>query len=324
MSDSFTVPDDIANQRLDRVLVHIPSVGSRSRARKAIETGKVSMDGEPVAPEAGPNPVPAGAVLSVNWNQPGTSWNRARANKELTEAGLVVLYQDRHVVAIDKPPGLLTDTATRQQARERDSVRKRLHAWLTAQGDAANIVHRIDRDTSGVVLLARNDDAADSLRSQFRERRPERVYRALVWGAPEEGEWVDWMAWDRRHRQQMPTEEGQEGASRGVCHARIVHRFGRLASEIEVALESGRRNQIRLQAKLRGSPLLGEVQYRREDWAPPVNIAVPRQCLHASRLTVRHPDTHKPLTVEAPEPTDYQKVKRTLQALADAHDKTHR
>jgi 23S rRNA pseudouridine1911/1915/1917 synthase len=264
--------------------------------------------------------VPAGVTVSVGWNARGTSWNRAKARDVLEESGLRILHQDAHIVAIDKPPGMLTDTATRKQARERDSVRKRVHAWLTNQGQAAYIVHRIDRDTSGVVLVARDAATADDLRNQFRERAPLRRYRALVWGVPEPGHWVDWMSWDRRHRRQTPRKESASGASRASAEARVLEAWGTGASEIEVTLESGRRNQIRLQAQLRGCPLVGETQYIDEDHRPRWRIEAPRQMLHAEVLEVRHPVTGKRLRVEAPLPRDYTRVQASLRSRAPTDD----
>jgi Pseudouridylate synthases, 23S RNA-specific len=168
MPDTFSVPDDRAGQRLDKFLADQPAVGSRKKARQAIETGKVTLDGAPVPFDGASQKVRAGSTVAVHWNRPGTSWNRAKAHRGLADVGLSILVDDPAVVAIDKPPGLLTDTATRKQARERDSVRRRLHDWLSAQGQGAHIVHRIDRDTSGVVLVARRPDAVEALREQFR------------------------------------------------------------------------------------------------------------------------------------------------------------
>lgn len=314
--DCYRVPPAQDGWRLDKLVAQVPSVGSRSRARDAIETGKVRIDGEPASPRAGAEPVQAGTMLSIAWRAAGTSWNRAKAEKVLEAAGLRILHQDDDIVAIDKPPGMLTDTATRQQARDRDSVRKRVHTWLTAQGQAAYIVHRIDRDTSGVVLVARTPDAAEDLRTQFRERAPLRRYRALVWGIPAAGHWVDWMAWDRRHRQQMVRPENAPGASRASAEARILESFGTGASEIEVTLESGRRNQIRLQAWLRGSPLVGETQYVDREKRPWWRIDAPRQMLHAEALEVRHPRTGARLRVEAPLPADYTRAQHSLRSRA--------
>ena len=318
--DQYRVLPSDDGARLDKLVARIPSVGSRSRARSAIETGKVRIDGSPADPRGGALPVGTGAMLSVEWTARGTNWNRAKAERVLEDAGLAILHQDDHVVAINKPPGMLTDTATRKQARERDSVRKRLHEWLTHQGQAAHVVHRIDRDTSGVVLLARDASSADDLRNQFRERAPLRRYQALVWGIPDTGMWVDWMSWDRRHRKQVVRKESASGASRASAEARVLAEYDRFASEIEVTLESGRRNQIRLQAQLRGCPLVGETQYIEPGFRPRWRVQPTRQMLHAAVLEVRHPSTGRRLRVEAPIPADYERTRAALRNRSGAPD----
>src|SRR5690606_13910327 len=114
--------------RLDRWLAEQPSVGSRRRAREALESGKVSVDGRAVGPEEGGLPVPAGAVVEIDWNRPGTSRAATSATRRLQGAGLRIVFEDPLVVVIDKPPGLLTDTVGSGQAG-RHSVLKRLRDW---------------------------------------------------------------------------------------------------------------------------------------------------------------------------------------------------
>ncbi|MFT7518056.1 MAG: 23S rRNA pseudouridine1911/1915/1917 synthase [Kiritimatiellia bacterium] len=296
--------------RLDKVVAALSSVGSRSRAKRAITTGKVDIDGQVCH-----NPgimVEAGSTVSVHMNRPGTSAERHAGNQGLVDAGLEILFADDHVVAVNKPPGLLTDTASLEQHRHRDSVRKRLRAWLRARGQLARVVHRIDRDTSGVVLFARTEQAEARLRRQFRERRPERVYHALVNGVVEweQDRWVDQTRWHKGRRILECVYQKTPGAVETISHVTVLRRFHG-ASEIEVRLTTGRRNQIRLQAQLRGHPLVGERLYIEPGYRG-LRVAE-RQCLHAARLVVLHPHTNEPLTVTAPKPADWLDVVRTLQ-----------
>ena len=136
---AFTVEEP---DRLDKVLAARPDVGSRRRAREAVETGKVTVDGE-ICREAG-LPVEAGQTVEVHWNRPGTGKAVQKAKQELRDAGLSIVYEDEHLVAVDKPAGLLTDTASQEQHRTRDSAYKRLRAWLRTKGDRPRTVHRID------------------------------------------------------------------------------------------------------------------------------------------------------------------------------------
>lgn len=299
--------------RVDRVVAAVPSVGSRRRARQAIETGKVRLDGRILGLDDVSRPVEAGARLEVDWDRPGTSRRLVAAKKALVAAGVDVLWSDEAIVAVDKPAGLLTDSATREQYQREDSLRKRLAALLRAEGDAVRIVHRIDRDTTGVVLAARTEAAEAALLAQFHRQEPVRVYRALVHGEPRPGTWEDWMAWDRARRLQVPTRPEAPRAVLARAEVALVERFGDVA-EIEVRLVTGRRNQIRLQAMLRGCPLVGERLYVPEEWDPRGRIRFHRQALHAWRLGVRHPTTGAPIAFEAPFPTDIEELRGALRA----------
>lgn len=302
---------EVAGERLDQVLAALPRVGSRARAKRALEGGKVTVDGASVDLGAAGRRLPTGAVVEVDWDRPGSSLARVRGKRKVAAAGIRILHEDPDLVAVDKPVGLLTDTATAQQQRERDSLRKRLTPWLRAAGGRAFIVHRIDRDTSGVVLLARNEEVAERLRAQFRARTPERVYLAVVEGVPSrsEGTWEDPMVWDAPKRIQRRCAPDDPDAFVARAHYRVVEAFSG-AALVEVRLETGRRNQIRLQAQLRGHPLIGERLYRSPD--QPARVSFPRQALHARKLAVVHPKTGTRVEVEAPLPSDMARLLRSL------------
>jgi 23S rRNA pseudouridine1911/1915/1917 synthase len=295
--ETFPAP---TTDRLDRLLAGRPSVGSRARARAAIDSGKVDVDGAICR-----NPsrvVPEGARVALAWNRPGTGREARKGSDGLRDAGVRILHADEDVVAIDKPPGLLTDTASLEQHRTQDSVYKRLRAWLRPKGDRPFTVHRIDRDTSGVVLFARNERAEANLREQFRARSPERVYRAIIVGRPllSIETWRDHTRWNKGRLILEIVPETAPGALETISDVREVRQLGGL-TEIEVRLTTGRRNQIRLQAAVRGLPIVGERLYVDRPTGPPA----PRQLLHARRLGVIHPRTGAPLVVEAPLPPDW-------------------
>lgn len=309
------VPPELEGARLDRVVVDLPDVGSRRRARQAIETGKVSVDGRVCGgPEAGMK-LPAGARVSIAWGKPGTGRLKHQARKGLAEAHLELLYEDEWLLAVNKPTGLLTDTASRHQSMYSDSMRVRLQRYLRAQGDPVYVVHRIDRDTSGIVLAARTEPASKELRRQFRNHLPERCYLAVVHGVPEpvEAEWTDWMAWEPAKRIQRATAPEIEGSVQARTRMRTIAQFGRYAALIELRLHTGRRNQIRLQAQLRGHPLMGEKLYLPEDWKGPSRPLIHRQALHALSLEVSHPRHRKPILFEAPLPPDMLQLLEVLE-----------
>jgi 23S rRNA pseudouridine1911/1915/1917 synthase len=207
------------------------------------------------------------------------------------------------MIVVNKPAGLLTVPLERRTGAP--SVQEQLATFLRSHGKRRPlVVHRIDRDTSGLVLFATRADAQRRLRDQFRRHEPERVYLAVVYGhpSPSIGRWQDHLVWDNRSLIQKETHPRDPRGVAAESEYRVVERF-RDASLLEVRLITGKRNQIRLQARLRGHTLVGEQRYvfGPETLRP---IEFPRQALHAARLAFRHPETDQALRFEAPLPAD--------------------
>lgn len=299
--ETFTVEQP---GRLDAALAARASVGSRKRARDLIARGKVSVAGAPAADAA--HPVAAGARVVIAWNRPGTTAAVARGRQVVRDAGLRILHEDAHLVAVDKPPGLLTDAATARQRRDRDTVRKRLDTWLHAHGQRAWPCHRIDADTSGIVLFARDEATQRRVRDLFAAHVPERVYLAIVEGVPDgaSGTFEDWMAWDPHRNRQLVATAHTDGAVFARAAWTVVQRAGP-ATLLEVRLHTGRRNQIRVHLQRRGIPLVGETQYLPEGFTP--RLRARRQALHATRLSLPHPHGGT-LTVTSPLPPDLARL----------------
>ena len=194
------------------------------------------------------------------------------------------------------------------------SVYSFLERYLRAQKRRPFVVHRIDRDTSGLVVFAKDPRTQQALKKQFIHRDPERVYLALVYGrpAPDRGTWRDHLVWDRKALIQKRTHPRDPQAAEAVCAYHVVEAF-RDTSLLEVRLETGKRNQIRIQARLRGHTLVGE---RRYVFGPDAlrPIAFPRQALHAYRLTFRHPVDGREMRFEAPLPVDFSRLVARLRA----------
>ena len=185
------------------------------------------------------------------------------------------------------------------------SVYDHLERYLRPQRRRPFVVHRIDRDTSGLVVFAKDPRTQQALKKQFIRRDPERVYLALVYGHPEpqRGTWRDHLVWDRKALIQKRTYPRDPQGTEAICHYRVVDAF-RDTSLIEVRLETGKRNQIRLQARLRGHTLVGERRYvSGPDAVRPIDF--PRQALHAQRLAFSHPVDGRELRFEAPLPADF-------------------
>ncbi|RPI52804.1 MAG: RNA pseudouridine synthase, partial [Acidobacteria bacterium] len=176
------------------------------------------------------------------------------------------------------------------------------------------VVHRIDRDTSGVVLFAKDGRTQAALKQQFRERTPERVYLAVVYGCPKpaSGTWRDHLVWDERALIQKETHSKDPRAAEAISQYTVIEAF-ESTSLIEVRLTTGKRNQIRIQARLRGHTLVGEARYV---YGPEHLRPVPftRQALHAWRLSFHHPVERRPMSFEAPIPADFKKLLASLRS----------
>jgi 23S rRNA pseudouridine1911/1915/1917 synthase len=213
---------------------------------------------------------------------------------------------------LNKPAGLLSVPLPRKQ--DEPSVYGHLERYLRPQRRRPFVVHRIDRDTSGLVVFAKDPRTQQALKKQFIHREPERIYLALVYGHPEprNGTWRDHLVWDRKSLIQKRTHPRDPQGTEAVCDYRIVEEF-RDTSLLEVKLQTGKRNQIRIQARLRGHTLVGE---RRYVYGPDAlrPVAFPRQALHAYRLAFRHPVDSREMRLEAPLPDDFSQLLARLRA----------
>jgi 23S rRNA pseudouridine1911/1915/1917 synthase len=288
--------------RLDRFLAGPERLGSRSKAADALQRGKVFLNDAEMSPRDGGRRLSPGDVVRIWIDRPGSAHRRTTRTARTGE--IDVLYEDDVLIAVNKPPGLLTVPLPRQA--DRTSVQEILGEHLRTRGRRrALAVHRIDRDTSGVVVFATRRDAQERLKEQFRGRAPERIYLAVVYGAPapEQGSWRDTLAWDPEELIQRRGDPADRRARDARSDYRVVERFGS-ASLLEVRLVTGRRNQIRIQAGLHGHPLVGEQQYAaRADAIRRIDFS--RQALHAFRLALLHPLSGQRLRFEAPLPHDF-------------------
>lgn len=302
LADShWTIASDEAGVRLDKFLADTQRLGSRGRAVAALERGKVFLNGAEVTMTHAGARLSQGDTVRVWMDRPRSARRQERA---VDTGALRILYQDEALLVLDKPSGILAVPLERR--RDAPSVYDRIEDHFRSHGKRRPfVVHRIDRDTSGLVVFARDARAQQALKDQFRRREPERVYWAVVYGHPHpaEGTWRDRLVWDRKALIQRETHPHDPEGKDAVSDYRVLEAF-RTTALIEVCLQTGRRNQIRLQARLRGHTLVGE---RRYTYGPDSlrPIAFPRQALHAYRLTFRHPIGGRLLRFEAPPPADF-------------------
>lgn len=306
----FAVGADEAGLRLDKFLAASDRLGSRSRAVAAIERGKVFVNDDEASAADSARRLSARDRVRVWMDRPGSSKRRPAPH----QAGdLNILYEDDDLIAVNKPPGLLTVPLERKAGAESvfDQVDRHLRSHRTRR---PLTVHRIDRDTSGVVVFAKHAAAQAVLKQQFLRHEPERVYQAIVYGhpTPPSGTWRDTLVWDQRSLIQKETHPRNPRGQEAISEYRVVERYGD-TSLMEVRLVTGKRNQIRIQAQLRGHTLVGEQRYifGPADMRP---IDFRRQALHAARLTVSHPITGRALTFEAPLPQDLTELIAALRA----------
>jgi 23S rRNA pseudouridine1911/1915/1917 synthase len=219
-------------------------------------------------------------------------------------ADLDIVFEDGSLIVVNKPAGLLSVPLERK--RGADSAFDRVEAYLRPFGKRRPlVVHRIDQDTSGLVVFAKHQRAQAALKDQFRRREPVRVYLAVVYGqpTPSSGTWRDRLVWDEKALIQKSTHPKDPCGTDAVSEYRVREAY-RGASLIEVRLVTGRRNQIRLQARLRGHQLVGEKRYT---FGPDAlrTIQFERHALHAWRLAFDHPLDGRQLQFEAPLPRDF-------------------
>jgi 23S rRNA pseudouridine1911/1915/1917 synthase len=293
------VPDEAAGERLDRFLASLPEIGSRGLAERVLATG-VLVDGQR---EAKSHRLTGGE--EVEFEPP----ERSAAGLASEEMDLRIAYEDEHLVVVDKPAGLVVHPAP---GHATGTLVHGLLAHDVAGGDAdrPGIVHRLDRDTSGLMVVARSEEAHRRLQQLVRGRELERHYRALVVGRPRSrsGRIEAPIGRDRREptRHSLDTDTPREA----VTHFELVELFPRHAL-LDVKLETGRTHQIRVHLAAVDLPVAGDPVYGR-----PRELGLERQFLHAARLAFTHPFTSQRVDVESPLPPD---LARALAEARKAH-----
>ncbi|HEX2764675.1 MAG TPA: RluA family pseudouridine synthase [Allosphingosinicella sp.] len=306
-----TIAADAAGLRLDRALAAALPALSRERLKALISSGRVT------GPEGKAVRDPAAKALAARYAvavpEPEAALNQPQDLK------LVVPYEDEHLLIVDKPAGMVVHPAAGN--RDGTLVNALLHhcaGRLSGIGGVARpgIVHRIDKDTSGLLVVAKTDRAHEGLAAQFARHSIERGYRAIVAGVPvPPGGIIDApLARSSANRQKMAIVEGSRG-KRAVTHYRLIRALNE-AALVECRLETGRTHQVRVHMTSIGHPLLGDPAYGRigkthRELLKKLGFA--RQALHAAELGFVHPATGEKLSFKSDVPSDMQEL---LSALA--------
>ena len=307
---TFTVHRDSQGLRLDRFLVSVVADQSRSQIQRLIKNGHVRVGGNPAKPN---QPVRAGQAVTVDIPELMDPVPRPEP------LPLSILYQDRDLIVVDKPAGMVVHPAAGHQGGTL------VNALLHHVGDLSGIggerrpgiVHRLDRGTSGLMVVAKHDEAHEELARQFHDREVEKVYIALVWGLVQAGRRIDVpIGRDVADRKKMSARTRR---SRAAVTRIVRAEQMRGVTLLHVAILTGRTHQIRVHLSAIGHPIVGDSLYgglhRRVAGDLRAVTHLERPFLHAARLAFKHPEDGRPMEFTSPLPGDLQRVLDELPPL---------
>jgi 23S rRNA pseudouridine1911/1915/1917 synthase len=308
-TEVIVIEQSLPQERLDTFLrARFPAV-SRGTIQRLLDEGEIRVDGRAVKPTHRPR---AGETVTVHWPEPKS----AEARPE--EIPLDVLFEDEHLLVLNKPAGLVVHPSAGHD--EHTLVNALLHhcrGQLSGIGGVARpgIVHRLDKDTSGCLVVAKNDAAHMALAAQFAGRDIHKIYDALLCGElpRESGEIRAGIARHPSHRKRMAVTEGGRDAWTSY---RVRERL-RDATLVEAILHTGRTHQIRVHFQHLGHPIVGDETYGARQNLRLKELrrySAPRQMLHARTLAFTHPATGRMLDFTAPLPEDFKTALTLLRA----------
>ena len=286
------MPAALGGMRLDQALAQLFPQYSRNRLQVWLKAGHITVDGELAAPR---RLVDGGERVLV---EPPPAPEAAPKAQRMP---LKIAYEDAEIIVVDKPAGLVVHPGA--GVPDRTLMNGLLaHAPQLGAVPRAGIVHRLDKDTSGLLVVAKTVEAQANLAQQLASRSVRRLYLALVQGDPPASGAIDApVGRDARARTRMAvTHRGKPARTR----YRVLERYGR-AALVECRLETGRTHQIRVHFQHIRHPLVGDTVYRR---GTRHGISFPRQALHATELSLKHPKTGEVMTWHAPVPRDMKRL----------------
>jgi len=308
-TEHLTIEHSQPGARLDVFLREKFPAASRGALRRLIEQGHVRVNGKTVKPTHTPR---AGEKVEIHWPD-------ARPAEAQPEAiPLDILFEDQSLLVVNKPAGLVVHPAAGHE--EHTLVNALLHhcqGSLSGIGGVARpgIVHRLDKDTSGCLVVAKDDETHLALSGQFAGRVVKKIYHALLCGeVPREaGEIHAAIARHPTHRKRMAVHGDSNGRAAHTSW-RVLERL-KAATLVEAQIHTGRTHQIRVHFQFLGHPVVGDDTYGAKPNArlkELTNYAAPRVLLHAQELSFMHPRTHEPLKLTAPLPDDFKHALKLL------------
>lgn len=308
----LTIGAEAAGQRIDRVLAEAIGGLSRSRVKTLIDEGRLQRDGRAVTEPAEGARMGAEYVLDIPPPVPAVPVAQA--------IPFTVLYEDADLIVLDKPAGLVVHPAPgNYDGTLVNALLAHCGPGFTGIGAERRpgIVHRLDKDTSGVMVVAKTQLASDALTTAFANRDLDRSYLALAWGVPSPGagQIEGAIGRDKRDRKRMAIVA--HGGKAALTHYRTLRVWHMAVSLLECRLATGRTHQIRVHLSSQGHPIVGDPVYLRRipaaarGLAGPVRghlLDFPRQALHAASLGFAHPRTGQALRFETPPPEDMARL----------------
>ncbi len=290
MAIELELPPDAGGERLDVLLAE--PLGSRSRAQRLIVAGRVLVEGATVRKN---HRVGGGEHVVVDDAPEAVAATQAQA----PVAAFGVAYEDEHLLVVDKPAGVVVHPA---RGHREGTLAQALFGRAAGGEQAwrAGIVHRLDRNTSGLLVVAKDDAVHRALKAALAAREITREYLALVEGRPpaRSGTIEAPIGRDRRQRMLMSVDSDANAAKDAITHFE-VERVLAQATLLRVRLQTGRTHQIRVHMRAIGHPVCGDPEYGRDDL-----YGLRRQFLHAARLAFSHPVTGEAVDVDSPLPDD--------------------
>lgn len=308
-TEVITVTRSLPSERLDTFLRRQFPAASRGAIQRLIERGHILVNGQKVKPTHSPR---AGETVQVEWPEA----RPAEARPE--DIPLEILFEDKSLLVLNKPAGLVVHPAAGHE--EHTLVNALLHhceGQLSGIGGVARpgIVHRLDKETSGCMVVAKGDETHLALSAQFAGRQVEKIYLAIVCGMVprDEGNIRAAIARHPSHRKRMAVSDNDRARSAHTSY-RVIERL-RESTLVEATLHTGRTHQIRVHFQHLGFPIAGDVTYGQRHsrrLAELTNYEAPRVMLHAHKLGFIHPRTGKRLQFQAPWPADFDDALRLL------------
>ncbi len=322
LQTAYIVSEKHVSKRLDIFIAHYEPHISRSRIQSLIKNGLALVNGRVEKPGY---KVKLGEQVTIDLPE-------RKVYDVLPEAiPLAVIYEDPHMIVLNKPPGIVvhpapgnyTGTLVNALLYHYGSLPLPVAAAGGGSRERAGIVHRLDKDTSGVMVVARTQEALRSLSAQFKNRVVKKQYLALVGGVIKKGSGTVEVGLGRHVKERKKISVHTHSAREAITGFVVKERYPN-ATLLEVEIKTGRTHQIRVHMAHIGHPVLGDIVYGGSRAAKIGEVRIARQMLHAESLSLLHPETGHPMTFSAPPPADMMEIIMKLRRMKEGRGEEQR